>query len=235
MDWVSEPEAYGSDSDLLDVEGWTVLVTGGTTGIGLMIAQAFTNNGAHVYIVNLDVLVNTTSVSLDTSNTYESADSIFQLLSHSSLSFQANRADHTASGIDVSAISGTIRTMQHHFMYNVLKAGTIQLNTLLAQELRKSRVHIRVSSIAPGIFLGRITSRGKDEVNKSEIPVRDDYREKKAIPAGRPGAETDMAQTDLFLHCNQYIYDQATCSNILMMCGRATTVVVVDMNCRAKH
>lgn len=38
--------------NLFDVEGWTCVVTDGGTGIGLMIAQTFANNGAKVYITS---------------------------------------------------------------------------------------------------------------------------------------------------------------------------------------
>jgi len=34
--------------NLYNVKDWVVVVTGGGTGIGLMCAQAFANNGAHV-------------------------------------------------------------------------------------------------------------------------------------------------------------------------------------------
>lgn len=36
---------------LFDVEDWVAVISGGGTGIGLMIAQAFANNGARVYIL----------------------------------------------------------------------------------------------------------------------------------------------------------------------------------------
>jgi hypothetical protein len=53
-----------------------------------------------------------------------------------------------------------------------------------------------------------ILAGGSDELNKSQIPVGDDYGEKKGIPAGRPGREEDIAQAALLLACNQYAYGQ---------------------------
>ncbi|KAF8882031.1 hypothetical protein CPB84DRAFT_1871598 [Gymnopilus junonius] len=47
-----EPEVIGMHPHLLfDVEGLVVVITGGGTGIGLMMAKALENNGATVYIV----------------------------------------------------------------------------------------------------------------------------------------------------------------------------------------
>lgn len=48
---MSSQSAHFKATSLFNVEGWVVVVTGGATGIGLMIAQAFANNGARVYIV----------------------------------------------------------------------------------------------------------------------------------------------------------------------------------------
>jgi len=115
----------------------------------------------------------------------------------------------TAAVINTSSMSGITRTSQHHFKYNVSKAADIHLTTLLAQELRRNAVNVRVNSVAPGIFPSEMTVKEEsDETNKSTIPTGEDYGEKKGIPAGRPGSEEDMAQAVLMLACNQYAYGQ---------------------------
>ncbi|TCD64059.1 hypothetical protein EIP91_004567 [Steccherinum ochraceum] len=271
--------------NLFNVDGQTCVVTGGATGIGLMIAQAFANNGARVYIVGrraealqaavdkwgsslahpkgkmipltaditdkasieklakeiggkekkVDVLVNNAGISLGTSKVEkgdESAEALqkelwaekqenweavyrtnvigyfFTTVAFLPLLSAANSTNHTGAVINVSSISGITRTTQHHFMYNVSKSATIQLNALLGQELSRAGVKIRVNSIAPGIFPSEMTTDSSDEENKSQIPTSKQYGEEKGIPAGRPGRDEDMAQLALFLACNEYMYGQ---------------------------
>ncbi|KAH9948821.1 NAD-P-binding protein [Amylocystis lapponica] len=271
---------------LFDVDGWVCVVTGGGTGIGLMIAQAFANNGARVYITgrrddalqtavktwgsslvhpqgklipitaditdkasverlaveigkhekHVDVLVNNAGISGSTSSVEEgdkSTKALQKILWNEDqaeweavyrtnvigyffttvaflplLSAASARSGHSGNVINISSISGITRTSQHHFMYNVSKAATIQLNDLLAQELRRPGVNVRVNTIAPGIFPSEMTTEGSDETNKSSIPTGDNYGATKGIPAGRPGREEDMAQAALFLASNQYLYGQ---------------------------
>ncbi|KAI0638550.1 NAD-P-binding protein [Trametes polyzona] len=282
---MSSGNAKFATSRLFDVEGWVCVVTGGGTGIGLMIAQAFANNGARVYIVgrrpealeqaakawgksllnprgqiipvpadvtdkasiehlvneisknekHVDVLVNNAGVSLGTSEVEkgnESAQALKDQLWNEELSdwetvyrtnvigyffttaafipllSAAQREGHTASVINISSMSGITRTSQHHFKYNVSKAATIHLSTLLAQELRRPGVKVRVNNIAPGIFPSEMTQGESDDKNKSNMPVPPDYGEKKGIPAGRPGRDEDMAQTALYIASNEYLYGQ---------------------------
>ncbi|KAI0658528.1 NAD-P-binding protein [Cubamyces menziesii] len=272
-------------SRLYDVEGWVCVVTGGGTGIGLMIAQAFANNGARVYITgrrpevleqatktwgksllnprgqiipvpaditdkasiehlfnevskhekHVDVLVNNAGVSISTSTVEkgdESAQALKDQLWNEDLSewetvYRTNvigyffttaaflpllsaaaREGHTGSVINISSMSGITRTSQHHFKYNVSKAATIHLSTLLAQELRRPGVKVRVNNIAPGIFPSEMTVGESDDKNKSAMEVPTDYGEKKGIPAGRPGRDEDMAQTALYIATNEYLYGQ---------------------------
>ncbi|KZT29457.1 NAD-P-binding protein [Neolentinus lepideus HHB14362 ss-1] len=273
--------------NLFNVEDWAVVITGGATGIGLMMAQAFANNGARVYITSrrqesleqaaktwgsslvhpkgklipiqaditskpsienlvkeirknekcIDVLINNAGISVGSSEVekgHEGAEELskelfseeqklwedvyrtnvigyfFTTVAFLPLLSAASkvRPSHTAAVINNTSMSGITRTTQHHYKYNVSKGAAIHLNTLLAQELRRPGVKVRVNSVAPGIFPSEMTTNESNEANKSEIPTDESYGEKKGIPAGRPGAEEDMAQLILSMAVNEYLYGQ---------------------------
>jgi NAD(P)-dependent dehydrogenase (short-subunit alcohol dehydrogenase family) len=272
--------------NLFNIEDWVCVVSGGATGIGLMIAQAYANNGARVYIASrrqealdtavkswgstlahpkgkliplqvditdkasikklveeisskeshVDVLVNNAGVSEGTTNV-EAGDESAEKLSEAMFAEGADqweqtwktnvmghffttaaflpllsaasrsKPNHTAAVINTASISGITRTSQHHFKYNASKAASIHLTQLLAQELSRPGVRVRVNAISPGIFPSEMTAEESDETNKSKIPAGESYGEKKGIPANRPGAEEDMAQAALYLAVNQYAYN----------------------------
>ncbi|KAG1755405.1 hypothetical protein EDB19DRAFT_1955167 [Suillus lakei] len=251
--------------NLFNVEGWVCVVTGGGTGIGLMIAQAFANNGAKVYITSrrqdvlehtakqwgsslahpkgklipvacdvtskdsiknlvqeiskqedrIDLLVNNAGISEGKSNVEKGDQSVkdlgMELFGEDQASWEnvyRTNSQHTGSVINITSISGITRTTQYHYKYNVSKAAAIHVSTLLAQEFRRKAVRVRVNNIAPGIFPSEMTTASSDELNKSQIPLGEDYGENKGIPAGRPGRDEDIAQAALMLACNQYAYGQ---------------------------
>ncbi|KAF7560458.1 hypothetical protein G7046_g3684 [Stylonectria norvegica] len=107
--------------------------------------------------------------------------------------------------INISSISGLVKTPQHHFAYNASKAATIHLTRMLANEVAENQLKIRVNSIAPGVFPSEMTTEGSDEKQKSFIP-KEKYAEK--VPAGRPGKDEDMAGAVLFFATNQYLQGQ---------------------------
>lgn len=107
--------------------------------------------------------------------------------------------------INVSSISGLVKTAQHHFAYNASKGAAAHLTRMLASEIAANRLKIRVNSIAPGVFPSEMTTEGSNEEQKSHIP-KEKYESK--VPAGRPGKDEDMAQAILFFAANQYLNGQ---------------------------
>ncbi|KAI1080138.1 hypothetical protein F5B20DRAFT_540931 [Whalleya microplaca] len=107
--------------------------------------------------------------------------------------------------INISSISGLVKTAQHHFSYNASKGAANHLTRMLASEIASNKLKVRVNAIAPGVFPSEMTTGQSSEDQKSHIP-KEKYAEK--VPAGRPGQDDDMAQTILFFAANQYLNGQ---------------------------
>lgn len=54
--------------------------------------------------------------------------------------------------VNITSISGLVKTAQHHFGYNASKAAAIHLTRMLAAEIAANELKVRVNSIAPGVF-----------------------------------------------------------------------------------
>ena len=113
--------------------------------------------------------------------------------------------DFSGTVINISSISGLVKSSQHHFGYNASKAAAIHLTKLLSAEVTNNGLKIRINSIAPGVFPSEMTAGESDEKQKSFIP-KEKYEEK--VPAGRPGKDKDMAGAILFAATNQYLQGQ---------------------------
>jgi len=120
---------------------------------------------------------------------------------------KASEHQYAYSGtvINISSISGFVKSSQHHFGYNASKAASVHLTKLLASEIAGNGLKIRVNSIAPGVFPSEMTAGESDEAQKSQIP-KEKYEAKTS--ARRPGNDRDMAGAILFAVCNQYLQGQ---------------------------
>ncbi|KAJ3937565.1 MAG: NAD(P)-binding protein [Lentinula lateritia] len=238
-------QAQATSLDLFDISNWACIVTGGGTGIGLMIPQALVNHGARVYITSrrkfvLDNAVNTWGSSLAHPKgrlialecDITDKKSIQKLVEEvegreKNIDVLVEKGDESAKQLSEELFGEDLVKCEDVYRTNVIghlfttaafipflaatatvhpSRAAIHLTTLLAQELRRDGAN--VNTIAPGILPSEITTQESDEANKSEIPTGDDYGERKAIPAGRPGMDEDIAQAVLMLACNQYAYGQ---------------------------
>lgn len=120
---------------------------------------------------------------------------------------KATEHQHGYSGtvINISSMSGIVKTAQHHFAYNTSKAAAIHLTTMLSSEIAMNGIKVRVNSIAPGVFPSEMTAGESGKDQKSSIP-KEKYENKTA--AQRPGKDTDMANAILFVATNQYLNTQ---------------------------
>lgn len=111
---------------------------------------------------------------------------------------------YSGTVINISSISGLVKSSQHHFSYNASKAAVLQLNKLLAAEIANNGLKIRVNTIAPGPFPSEMTAGESGENQKSHL----DKEKYEKVPARRPGNDRDMAGAVLFTATNQYLNGQ---------------------------
>ena len=231
-------------NDLFSLAGRCALVTGGSRGIGRMIAAGFLAQGARVYIsarkaeacdqtaaelsslgtcvslpadistpegvkdlvdsfarheLALDILVNNAGAAWGESfDTFPEKgwDKVVDLNLKTPFFLtqalaaplrKAASAERPAKVINIASIDGISVNPLETYSYTASKAGLIQLTRRMA--LRLAPEHIVVSAIAPGAFASEMNRAARD--HGEEV--------KKHIPAGRIGADDDMAGAAIYL------------------------------------
>lgn len=112
---------------------------------------------------------------------------------------------YSGTVINITSISGFVKTAQHHFAYNASKAAANHVTRMLANEIASNELKIRVNAIAPGVYPSEMTAGESGEDQKSHIP-KEKFEGK--VPAQRPGKDEDMAGAVLFAAANQYLNGQ---------------------------
>ncbi|EXL39961.1 hypothetical protein FOCG_17463 [Fusarium oxysporum f. sp. radicis-lycopersici 26381] len=185
---------------LFGVSHITAVVTGGATGIGLMITQALQSNGAKVYITGRPSVgePDTTDAKALSEHFLKTepqqwADTLKTNVTgpyYMSMAFLPllARGHETTPGyssqiVNVSSISGAMKgSSMGQPAYATSKAALTHLSRMIAT-LTKD-VKVRVNVIAPGLFPSEMTTGESDEGNKSDI------NKKMTNPAGRPGHDS---------------------------------------------
>lgn len=147
---------------------------------------------------HLDILINNAGISTTTFNTeagsaeelkkalfdneqatYEDWDAVyrtnvsqiyFMTTAFLPLLQRASESQHgwSASVVNISSISGQVKTTQHHPQYNASKAAAIHLTRMLANEIQTNGLKIRVNDIAPGVFPSEMTAGESGANQKSQ-------------------------------------------------------------------
>ena len=194
-------------NQLFSLQGRTALITGGSRGIGRMIAEGFLKQGARVYIsarkaaacdqTAAELSAFGTCVSLPADDTFPESgwDKVVDL--NLKTPFFLTQALHghlckagqsrVAKVINIASIDGVSVNPQETYSYAASKAGLIHLTRRMALHLVKD--NIVVTAIAPGAFASDMNKDARDHA--TEVSAR--------IPAGRIGTAEDMAGAAIYL------------------------------------
>ncbi|KAI5887550.1 NAD(P)-binding protein [Schizophyllum commune H4-8] len=103
---------------------------------------------------------------------------------------------YSASVINVTSMSGTLKLAQNFFAYGASKAATAHLTKILATELARRSIPVRVNALAPGVFESEMTRANL------YLKVTDGQAQKiglQPVPAGRIGDPNEMAGTAVWM------------------------------------
>lgn len=201
---------------MFNFSGKSVLVTGGTSGIGAAIAQAFAQSGARVYALGLESgfdVTNSHSIArvigkFETLDVLINAAGVIRRLEEHDPEIFAQVLDVNLTGaMRVATACHGLLTASHGSVINIVsvltflgsgpapaysasKGGLAQLTKSLAIAWAKD--NIRVNAIAPGWIETPLTQALRDDEAKREAILR-------RTPMARWGQPEDIAGPALFL------------------------------------
>jgi len=217
-----------SVSKLFDISGKTAVITGGSRGIGLMIARGFVEAGAKVYISSRDAkacaeaqtqlgdacialphdLGRTEGVKALTDEIKARESKLDILINKATFTLSqalypllkaAGTAEDPSRIVNIGSIDGILAPSLETYAYSASKAAVHHLTRNMAKHLAKD--NINVNAIAPGPF-----------ETKMLAPVLAVSRDAMVagVPRGRIGQDDDMIGAAIFYCSRASSYVTAT-------------------------
>jgi NAD(P)-dependent dehydrogenase (short-subunit alcohol dehydrogenase family) len=177
-------------NDLFDVSGKTALVTGGSRGIGLMIARGLVQAGARVIVSSRKS--DDVTAAARTLSEHGECEAIPGDIStpEGAAELAAATRDDPARVINIGTIDGIRTPVVENYSYSASKAAVHMLTRHLAKRLASD--HITVNAIAPGPFESKMMAFLLEDPESREMVEEN-------VPLGRIGRPDDVAGLTLFL------------------------------------